>query len=167
MLWPCGLPWNGIRNEARPLPFYSRKCRACEMNYINCDDWENIYTLSYYHHQIGSIHCLGLGHETIVCAVCLSIFVRHIIVFVLLFYKTSTSCNHNLIIYRETNVSLCIGFLLCQQHEQKLYIYVYIYIYECLQIGNISLRLKRIIMVVPLGIIDSHDVPIILTGLSV
>ena len=43
-----------------------------------CDDWENIYTLSYYHHQIGCmnyiIHCLGLGHETMVCAVCLSIF---------------------------------------------------------------------------------------------
>ena len=33
--------------------------------------------LSYHHHQIGSItniHCLGLGHETIVCAVCLFIF---------------------------------------------------------------------------------------------
>ena len=39
-----------------------------------CDDWENIYTLSYYH-QIGSItHCLGLGHETMVCVICLSIF---------------------------------------------------------------------------------------------
>ena len=35
------------------------------------------YTLSYNHHQIGSMtitHCLGLGHETMVCAVCLSIF---------------------------------------------------------------------------------------------
>ena len=31
--------------------------------------------LSYYHHQIGSInHCLGLGHETMVCAVCLTMF---------------------------------------------------------------------------------------------
>ena len=41
-----------------------------------CDDWENIYTLSYYHHQIGSMNpfSLGLGHETTVCAVCLSIF---------------------------------------------------------------------------------------------
>ena len=38
-----------------------------------------IYTLSYYHHQIGSMnitHCLGLGHETMVCAVCLSIFLK-------------------------------------------------------------------------------------------
>ena len=31
-----------------------------------CDDWENIYSLSYYHHQIGSMnYCLGLGHETL------------------------------------------------------------------------------------------------------
>ena len=39
---------------------------------------ERIYTLSYYHHQKWVvwtiIHCLGLGHETMVCAVCLSIF---------------------------------------------------------------------------------------------
>ena len=37
---------------------------------------EIMYTLSYYHHQIGSMnyYCLGLGHETMVCAVCLSIF---------------------------------------------------------------------------------------------
>ena len=36
-----------------------------------------IYTLSYYHRQIGSMnycHCLELGHETMVCAVSLSIF---------------------------------------------------------------------------------------------
>ena len=42
-----------------------------------CDDWENIYTLSYYHNQseVWSItHCLGLGHETLVCTVCLSMF---------------------------------------------------------------------------------------------
>ena len=38
-----------------------------------------MYTLSYYHHQIGSMnyyHCLGLGHETMVSAVCLSIFLQ-------------------------------------------------------------------------------------------
>ena len=43
----------------------------------SCDVLENIYNLSYHHHQIGSrtiTHCLGLGHETMVCAVCLSIF---------------------------------------------------------------------------------------------
>ena len=42
-----------------------------------CDDWENIYVLSYYHHQIGSMNYfpfLGLGRETMLCAVCLSIF---------------------------------------------------------------------------------------------
>ena len=36
---------------------------------------EKIYMLFSYHHQIASItHCLGIGHETIVCAVCLTIF---------------------------------------------------------------------------------------------
>ena len=31
--------------------------------------------LSYYHHQTGSVnHCLGLSHETMVCAVCLTMF---------------------------------------------------------------------------------------------
>ena len=34
---------------------------------------ERIYSLSYQHHQIGSMN-LGLGHETMVFAVCLSIF---------------------------------------------------------------------------------------------
>ena len=37
----------------------------------------NICTLSYYHHQIGSMnyyHCLGLDHATMVCAVCLFVF---------------------------------------------------------------------------------------------
>ena len=44
---------------------------------FSCDDWDNIYTLCYYHHQIGSMnyyHCIGLGHETMVYVVCLSIF---------------------------------------------------------------------------------------------
>ena len=37
---------------------------------------ERIYTLSYYHHQIGSMNWYPLFrvHETMVCAVCLSIF---------------------------------------------------------------------------------------------
>ena len=38
---------------------------------------ERIYTFSYHHHQIGSMNyhpLFGLGHETMVCAVCLSIF---------------------------------------------------------------------------------------------
>ena len=50
-----------------------------QSTHFRCDDWENKYTLSYYHHQIGSTwtithYCLELGHETMLCAVCLSIF---------------------------------------------------------------------------------------------
>ena len=48
-----------------------------QFTHFLCDDWENIYTLSYHHHQIEVwtiTRCLGLGHETMVCAVCLSIF---------------------------------------------------------------------------------------------
>ena len=48
-----------------------------QFTHFPCDDWENIYTLSYNHHQIRIwtiTHCLGLGHETMVCAVCLPIF---------------------------------------------------------------------------------------------
>ena len=42
-------------------------------------DCENTCTLSYHHHQIGNmthlpLFCLGLGHETMVNAACLSIF---------------------------------------------------------------------------------------------
>ena len=40
---------------------------------------EIVFTLSYYHHQIGSMNyypLFGLGHETMVCAVCLSIFLQ-------------------------------------------------------------------------------------------
>ena len=43
-----------------------------------CDDWDNIYPLSYIiiiKSEVWIItHCLGLAHETMVCAVCLSIF---------------------------------------------------------------------------------------------
>ena len=37
--------------------------------------------LSYYHHQIVWIinHCLGLGHETLVCAVCLTMFLCYVL----------------------------------------------------------------------------------------
>ena len=43
-----------------------------QFTHFPCGDWENIYTLSYYHHQIGSMNyypLLGLGHETILSAV--------------------------------------------------------------------------------------------------
>ena len=46
-----------------------------QFTHFPCDDSENIYTLSYYHHQIGSMgYYSGLDHETMACAVCLSIF---------------------------------------------------------------------------------------------
>ena len=49
-----------------------------QFTHFSCDDWDTIYNLSYYHHQIGSMNylpiVLGLGHETMVSAVCLSIF---------------------------------------------------------------------------------------------
>ena len=39
---------------------------------------ERIYTLSYHYYKIDvCIHCLGLSYETMVCAVCLSIFFWH------------------------------------------------------------------------------------------
>ena len=49
-----------------------------QFTHFSCD-WENIFTLSYYHHQIGSMnyYCLGLGHETMMSAVCLSIFLTN------------------------------------------------------------------------------------------
>ena len=54
-------------------------CGAVCFQFTNspCDDWESVYTLSYYHikSEVWSIiHCLGLNHETMVSAVCLSIF---------------------------------------------------------------------------------------------
>ena len=43
-----------------------------------CDDWDNIYILCLIiiikSEVWTTTHCLGLGHETMVCAVCLSIF---------------------------------------------------------------------------------------------
>ena len=49
-----------------------------QFTHFLCDGWENIYTLSYYHYiksEVWTItHCLGLGHETMVCTVYLSIF---------------------------------------------------------------------------------------------
>ena len=47
-----------------------------------CDDWENMYIYIYIlclifiiKSEVWTItHCLGLGHETMVCALCLSIF---------------------------------------------------------------------------------------------
>ena len=49
-----------------------------QFTHFLCDDWENIYILCLIiiiKSEVWTItHCLGLGHETMVCAVCLSIF---------------------------------------------------------------------------------------------
>ena len=49
-----------------------------QFTHFSCDDWENIYILCLIiiiKSEVWTItHCLALGHETIVSAVCLSIF---------------------------------------------------------------------------------------------
>ena len=53
------------------------------------DDWENIHTLSIIiikSEVLTITHCLGLGHETMVCAVCPSVFLWLII-------KSTTTLN--------------------------------------------------------------------------
>ena len=55
-------------------------CRAVcfQFTHFSCDDWENIYTLSYYHHQIGSMNFYLLfrvrSWNNGVPCVCISIF---------------------------------------------------------------------------------------------
>ena len=57
---------------------FTRCVAVCfQFTHFFCDDRDYIYTLFYHHHQIvvwTTTHCLGLGHETMVSAVCLSIF---------------------------------------------------------------------------------------------
>ena len=38
---------------------------CCQFTHFPCDDWDNVHRV---------LLCLGLGHETMVCAVCLSLF---------------------------------------------------------------------------------------------
>ena len=49
-----------------------------QFTHFSCDDWENIYILcliiTIKSKEWTITHCLGLGHETMVSAVCLSIF---------------------------------------------------------------------------------------------
>ena len=51
-----------------------------QFTHFLCDDWENIYILCLIiiiKSEVWTItRCLGLGHETMVCAVCLSIFLQ-------------------------------------------------------------------------------------------
>ena len=46
-----------------------------QLTHFPYDDCENTCTWSYYHHHVWTVCCcLGLSHETMVCALCLSIF---------------------------------------------------------------------------------------------
>ena len=51
-----------------------------QFTHFLCDDWEKIYLclIIIIKSEVWTItHCLGLGHETMVCAVCLSIFLSN------------------------------------------------------------------------------------------
>ena len=51
-----------------------------QFTHLPCDDWENTYIclIIIIESEVWTItHCLGLGHETIVSAVCLSIFLSN------------------------------------------------------------------------------------------
>ena len=55
---------------------YTIRGAVCfQFTHFSCDDWENIYTLSYYHHLIGSMnYCPLLKVRSWNNGVCLSIF---------------------------------------------------------------------------------------------
>ena len=52
-----------------------------QFTHFACDNWQNIYILCFIiiiKSEVWTItHCLGLGNETMVCAVCLSVFLQH------------------------------------------------------------------------------------------
>ena len=57
-----------IRHILSVIHYTIRRAVCFQFTHFPCDD---------YHHQIGSMnyyHCLGLGHETMVSAACLSVF---------------------------------------------------------------------------------------------
>ena len=61
--------------------FYTICGAVCfQFTHFLCDDWENIYFLCLIIIMKSEVwtttHCLRFGHETMVCAVCLSIFLR-------------------------------------------------------------------------------------------
>ena len=45
-----------IRHIISVIPYIIRKAVCYQFTHFPCEDWENIYTLSYYHHQIGNIN---------------------------------------------------------------------------------------------------------------
>ena len=62
-----------------------------QFTHFPCDDWEKKYILCLIiiiKSEVWTIiHCLGLGHETMVCAVCLSIFIQTINSFYIIISK--------------------------------------------------------------------------------
>ena len=92
-------------------------CGAVCFQFINfpCGDWENIYTLSYYHNQIGSMSyypLIKLGHEAMVSAVCLSIFLGN---YLFIFCRTKhfpqiQLCTHLSINTKLENIILTLQF---------------------------------------------------------
>ena len=58
-----------------------------QFTHFSCDDWENRYILCLIiiikSEEWTIIHCLGLGHETMLSAVCLSIFLCNVILRIL------------------------------------------------------------------------------------
>ena len=59
--WTYKMPLRYILSSVRlsifsPLSIIQYVGLCLQFTHFSCDDWENIYTLSYYHHQIGSMN---------------------------------------------------------------------------------------------------------------
>ena len=66
-----------IRHIISVIHYKTRGAVRFQLTHFPCDDWENIYTLSFIiiESKVWTFtHCLGLGPETILCAACLSVF---------------------------------------------------------------------------------------------
>ena len=72
-----------------------------QLTHFPRDDWKNIYILCLIviiESEVWTItYCLGLGHETMVCAVCLSVFLRcNLQSFLLEWIECSRSCHKHI-----------------------------------------------------------------------
>ena len=92
-------PWNFGENKLSHTNTLSvihyKICGAVcfQFTHLSCDDWENIYTLSYYHHQIRSMNYYPLFRVRswkMVSAVCLSIFLQCLLLQTKLQFQFST-----------------------------------------------------------------------------
>ena len=78
---PMYAPWTYMLYVFVHIARLIEETCVCVWKYMHINRFtctgKHTYTLSYYHHQIGVwtvSHCLGLGHETIVFAVCFFVF---------------------------------------------------------------------------------------------